>query len=232
MNQKKNSVGTAIISIIFLAWFVASLVGLIYFSNHQQGAIAVAIGGQYFLVFGILGIVSTIKSKDFQPILLLFPVVGIGMIVGGFIYQYGSEEVLAYAEKHLPDAFLLLFFAVGATMVLSTFFNVKKKRTNCTYAMMATCVKVKTGWHNRHRTYCPIYEVYFRGETVQLCNNVYTNIDHIAVGDQREVHLNPDNPTEYYEEIMLKKESLFLYVMGGAFVAASLLAIYMVHFYG
>jgi len=215
---------------IFLVWFVLSLVAMIYFSNHGKAAIATAIAGQYFLAFGVIAILSGIKNKTFNPVILIFPLVGIGMIAGGFIYQYGSEVVIAQVEKYLPDLFLVVFLAIGVSLLAFTYLSNRRKKTNCTYVISGTCVDVLTEWHKGHQNICPVYEVYYREETIRLCDHVYTNFDRIEIGERRELNINPDRPTEFYEEKVRKAEVRNLYFLGGTFVAVSLLALYMVHF--
>ena len=225
-----GGVGGIIGGAIFLVWFVLSLAGMIYFSNQGKGAIAVAIVGQYFLVFGVIAILAGIKSKNFNPITLVFPLVGIGMIAGGFIYQYGSEAVIAYVEKILPDLFLLIFLATGVILLVYTYLSNQRKKSSCSYVISATCVDVLVERHKGHRNICPVYEVYFRDETIRLCDHVYTNVSRIEIGEHRELNINPDNPTEFYEEKVRKTEAMVLYFLGGSFTAVSLLALYMVHF--
>ena len=230
MEKEKSGVFKLVISFVFLIWFVTSLVFMVYFAHKGEGPVTVMIAGQYFLVFGIIAIVSGISNRSFQPISLIFPVVGTGMIAGGFIYGYGSEDILSYAEKYLPDLFLVIFFAAGIVMILGRLYSSKKKRTNCTYVIMATCVDVDTQWRKGSRSYCPTYEIYFKEETIRLCDHFYTNMDHISVGEKRELHINPDNPTEFFEDKKEKMKTAFLCTLGTAFIVISVFALYMYNF--
>lgn len=225
MENNGRNFGTILISVVFLLWFAASIIGMIYFSKHGQGALMVAIVGHYFVVFGVIGIISSIRSKSFQPFLLLFPLVGGGCIAGALIWQYGSEELLVKAEAMLPYLFICLFMVIGAFMIFGAYLSSRRKQKVCNYYITATCVDVKTQYDDGTRTYCPVYEIYFRNETQTICNNVYTNIDHVGVGDRRELYLNPDNPEEFYEPIAERKTKIFIYVLGSSFVFISALAL-------
>ena len=86
-------------------------------------------------------------------------------------------------------------------------------------------MEVKSRYHKGSRTYCPIYEIYFRDEMIQICNNVYTNMNHIEVGETREVYVNPENPQEFYEPKEEKDLVIFLYVLGSACVIIPLLTL-------
>jgi hypothetical protein len=230
MEKEKNKVLKLIVSFVFLIWFVTSLVFIVYFAKKDQAAMSVMIAGQYFLVFGIIAVVSGITSKSFNPISLIFPVVGIGMMAGGFVYHYGSSAAVELLEKYLPDLFLVIFFVAGVLMITVSCYSTRKKRTDCTYVIMATCVDVDTQYRKGSRSYCPTYEIYYRGETLRLCDHLYTNMDHITVGEQREVHINPDEPTEFFEEKREKMKTVFMCSMGTAFAVISLFALYMYHF--
>ncbi|MBP5222341.1 MAG: hypothetical protein J6Z35_04175 [Lachnospiraceae bacterium] len=226
-NQNSGKIGGIILSVIFLTWFLVSLGGLVYFSEHHEGIIAVAIAGQYFMVFGLIAIVSGIRRRKFQPITLIFPAVGIAMIAGAIIYKYGSKEVIAHTEELLPYLFLLVFFLVGLGLMIAAYLRGVRNRA-CTYTVQASCIHVDVRWHKGSKSFCPTYEVYFRSEMIELCNHVYTNLNHIEVGDTRELHLNPDKPTQFYEEKEEKFYIRFLYIMGALFAAVSVFAFCMV----
>ncbi|MBE5861534.1 MAG: DUF3592 domain-containing protein [Lachnospiraceae bacterium] len=230
-NRGKVGVGGAILSIVFLLWFFASIGAMIYCSKHDMGALVVTLFGQYFLVFGTIAVFSGLKSKDFQPITLLFPLVGIGCMIGGCIFQFGSEEVMKYAEAALPYLFLGLFFVIGVSLVVGSYFSSKRRHEVCNYRIMGTCVKIKTSYHKGTRTYCPVYEAYFRDETILLSNNTYSNMNHIEEGETRELYLNPDNPKEFYEPKEERSLTIFLYVLGSIFAAVSAFALAMVLFF-
>lgn len=223
----KSSVVSILVSIVFLAWFLASIGAMIYFSRNNQGALIVTVFGQYFLVFGIIAIISGIKGKKFQPVTILFPVVGIGCMVGGCIFQFGSETVIKYANDILPYVFLVAFMIVGAAVVIGAYFSSKKKHEVCTYCITATVVDVKTHYRKGTRSYCPVYETYFRDETIRLCNNVFTNMRRVEVGETREIYLNPNQPTEFFEPKEEKATRTFAYVLGSMFVIASAFGLFM-----
>lgn len=115
-NNGKSKTRDAIISVVFLLWFVASIVGMLYVAKTGKTALLLALFGQYFLVFGIIGLVSIISDEGFKlrhvPI-LIFPLVGAGAIAGGFIIQYGSEEF-----KDKCGALYILITITGSTISL------------------------------------------------------------------------------------------------------------------
>ena len=229
--NKKTGIGGILLSIVFLVWFVASIGAMIYFSKTNRGALVVTVFGQYFLVFGLIAVISGIKNKNFQAVTLLFPLVGIGAMAGGCIFQFGAEAVKKQAEAAIPYLFLGLFFVIGVSLVLGTYLKSKRKHEVCNYCIAATCVEVKSHYDDGTRTYCPVYEVYYRGEMIRICNNLYTNIHRVEVGEAREIYLNPNDPNEFYEPKEEKATKKFMYILGSIFAIVSIFALTMVLFY-
>ena len=227
-NNRKTGTGMILLSVVFVIWFIASIVAMIYFSQTNKGALVVTIFGQYFLVFGLIAVISSLKSKKFQAFTLIFPVIGIGAMAGGCIFRFGTEELKKQAEAALPYLFLGLFFIIGVSLVLGTYLTSKRKHEVCNYCITATCVEVKSHYDDGSRTYCPVYEVYFRHETMQICNNFYTNIHRVEVGETREIYLNPEDPNEFYEPKEELSTKRFTYILGGIFVITSVFALVMV----
>ena len=232
MGNREYGLGAYLLSFAFIIWFFGSIVGMIYFSNHDQTPLTVVLFGQLFLIFGIIIVACGIKNHSFQPITVIFPLVGILAIAGGLIYYVGSKSIIAYVEKILPELALSAFFIIGAAVVVGTYLSSLKKRNLCSYTIMATCVDMKSHVDDGTLLECPVYEIYFRGEMLQLCNENYSNMNKVAPGETREIHINPDNPTEFYEEKMDKTGAAILYVIGGTFMIMSLIAFYMMHVYG
>ena len=228
--DKGRNVGGIVASVVFLAWFLGSLGGLIYFSKANNGVMAVAILGQYFLVFGVIAVISGIKSRTFQPVTLIFPVVGLALIAGAFIYGFGLKVAMAYIERYLPYFILFVFLVVGICVVCHAFLCHRHKKQVCNYSIMATCVDLSQRWHKGRRTYCPVYEIYFRDQTIRLCNHVYSTANNVAVGESKELFINPQNPEEFYEEKQEKIVLSVLYIVGGMFIVVSVLALVVMIF--
>lgn len=227
-NGRKYGVGSILASIVFLIWFFASIGAMIYFSRHDMGALVVTLFGQFFLVMGTAAIISGIANKDFQPITLIFLLIGIACMVGGCIFQFGSETVIKHLENALPYLLLSVFLIVGVSLVLTTYVGSKRRHERCNYCISAICVDLKSQYHDGSRIYCPVYEVYFRDETIQISSNVFSNINRISVGETREIYLNPEKPTDFYEPKEEKAINIFKYVMGGLFTAAAVFALIMI----
>lgn len=214
----KNKTSDAIISIVFLVWFVASIGLLVYFAKTGKTALTLAVFGQYFLVFGIIGLVSTISNNGFKlrclPI-LLFPLVGLGGIAGGIIIQYGSDEFKKRCIDAVPMIFILLFIVIGACLIIGGLYSALYLKLTCTEYVYAECIEVKKQYNsNRSEVYCPVYSFNYNGQNYMVCNETYTNRFIPAVGQSYELYINPNNPMNIYETFRTVSTGVLMTILG------------------
>ena len=229
-NQKnKKNNGMVLISLFFLIWFVLSLAAMIYFAKKGQAVVSVMVLGQFLLCFGIVSIIAAIRDKAFNPIILLFPVSGIGCIIGGAIYQFGTETVIAETEKMLPDIVGGIFLIAGIIMVIARFIRSGKKKRLCTAPVTATCVNIESRFRRGHKSICPTYEISYRDEMIRLCNNTFTSLNDLTIGEKRTVYVNPSDPLDFYEPKEKRISSVITNIIGIAFVIGGILIFVMLH---
>ncbi len=233
--RDKNSTKNMIISIVFIVWFVVSVAGMIYVSKTGQNKLFLAILGQYFLVFGIIGIGAAISDKKFgfanMP-LLLFPFVGVVLIAFGFIMQYGSDEFKASCMDNLPYGILGIFALIGVWLLCMCFLEGVWLKKICTQRVNAKCIDVIEMYQHSSSggsrlVYCPIYEFYYNGTTYQVCDNKYTNVVRPEVGYTYEIFINHNKPKQFYDPERNRKMNMILLILGIAFVSLSIFAIVM-----
>lgn len=214
----RSKTADAIISIVFLIWFVGSIGLLIYFAKTGKTALALSVFGQYFLVFGIMGLVSSISKGGFKlrnlP-LLLFPLVGIGAIAGGIIIQYGSDEFKEKCFDNLPMVCIILFMVIGIFLIIGGLYNALYLKLTCTEYVNGECVEVKTQYNSNHsETYCPVYSFSYNGQIYKVCNDIYTNSHCPAVGQRYELYINPNDPTKLYEPLRANGTGVYMIILG------------------
>lgn len=227
MNNKKYSPMDIIISVIFVIWFIASIVLMIFFGKTGKGGLVPAVLGQYFLVFGVAGIISGIKNKKVNPIIFVFPVVGLICIIATIIKYFGSEAVMSFVEKNMPYILMSLFLIVGIVLVIvavSKYFGRKKR---CSYMVTAKCVELRETANDGHMLACPVYEIYYDGRIIKLCDDVYSNNLDVRVGDEKEIFINPDKPTEYFAPEEMAASSIIIGGIGIAIVLVMIFALVM-----
>ncbi len=231
-NGKSKAYDT-VASILFLLWFVASIGLLIYFAKTGKTALTLAVFGQYFLVFGIIGLVSSVSEGGFKfkslPI-LLFPLVGIGAIAGGIIIQYGSEELKKRCVDALPTIFIMLFIVIGICLIIGGLYSSLYLKLTCTEYVNAECIEVRKQFNsNNGEAYCPVYSFSYNGQSYKVCNDMYTNMYVPALGESYELYINPNKPMKFYEPLRVKSTGLFMVILGVVIVCFMVFVLFMMN---
>ncbi len=230
MDKKQGyGAGTILVSVLFVMWFVASLAGMIYCSKTGRGLLVPALLGQYFWVFGMLGIVSTVKSETFQPFLLIFPILGILLIAIPIWLYFGGEEAGAMLDVVLPYVAVVTILIGSVFVLVVSQIVTSRKKKQCTLAVNATCVALDTHHHKGTRTVCPTYEFYYAGENRRVCDYKYTS-QTISEGEICTLLIDPEKPDVFYDE---KREALSRIgntIVGVGGIVCGALALYMMLF--
>lgn len=200
--EERSGTLPKIMSAVFVIWFIASIGFMWYFSEVGKQLLILAVAGQYFLVFGIIGICSTMKSKSFHPHLWLFPYLGIGMIAAAVVLQFKIS-----IAGHTPGFICaMLFINVFTLTGICTYIKCaadRKLLRACTFSIQGKCVDLKhhytitensQGHRRRIRTICPVYKIVYREQTYHICNNDYTNFMNPKIGEYEKLKINPNDP--------------------------------------
>ena len=207
-NSNKNSGG--LVSLIFIIWFIASIIFLVISGkNAEYQWLLPIIFGQYFLVFGAIAIISTrgSKKKTAAAIGILFVLIGGGVLTLGLMHHFGDEDMKKKIVDSIPFIASLGFSVGGICGIVGSIVSRNSMVARCTYETQAQVIDIKSrvGSRKNHTTvYCPVYQAYVNGETVQLCDNVYSNVKVPNIGDIRPIFIDPDDPESYYEPKMYR----------------------------
>ena len=214
MNNHSNYTPSQIaVSVIFLIWFFGSILAMIFFAKNEMGYLAIGAFGQIFLVIGIFVTVSGIKNKNFNPIFLLFPIVGLGAVIVSVISQFGTGAVLDALEDSVPYLLLGVFFIAGLIMMIMAFRLYFGNKMRCKDYVVGTCVEILEKYDDYGELLvCPVYEANYGMQKLRLCNDVYSNVSDIDVGDVKDLYVNPNNPEEFCSG---KGNVAVLLVLGG-----------------
>lgn len=234
MDEKKYTSGDKILGAAFLIWFVASIAGMIGAAKLQEMGWVAIVFGQYFIVFGFAGLFNEIKSGFRHPIVITVPVVGLLVVICGLLWQFGDEMTKANVASQIPNMAAGMFMLVGALLLIGIIYE-KLEQKMCTHAVQGKCVDVK--WHysssnngRNTKTYCPVYEYYYNGQTYTGSQEIYTNIIHVGVGEYREIFINPNKPTVFYEKGMSRALNLVSLIIGVLFILVSAVVVYAYNF--
>ncbi len=227
MKKQKHKISSIIISVIFVIWFIGSVALMIFCGKTGRGGLAPALIGQYFLVFGLIIVIGTIKNKEFNPITLIFPSAGALCIIVTLINYFGSENIMTFIDENMPYILMALFLVVGIVLVavaLSRYFGRKKR---CSYSVTAKCTELRERADNGHMMACPVYEIWYNGEVIKLCDDVYSNNIDVKVGDEKEIMINPDKPTEYFSAAEMTASAIIIGGIGFAIILVMIFAFFM-----
>lgn len=227
-NKGNSSPLQKAIAAVFLVWFFGSVIAMIYFSKSSAPCLVATVLGQLFLIIGIAAIISTIKNRSFQIFVLIFPVIGALCLFFSMYYHFVPEKREEIMNM-IPTFAIILFFLVGLVIFLTAIINPIQLRKKCTMSILGKVVELKKRYNGGTATYSPVYEIYFRGETIRLSNDFYTNISVPKEGETYEIFINPDNPKQFYQPSQSGKVNIFLMVFGFFFMAVPALCFYMMY---
>ena len=93
-----------ILSFVFLLWFVASVIGMVYVSRSAELSWLVpVILGQIFLVIGTAGLIAMLRAKKKDLwIDIVAMLVGAIIVILPLIYHFGSEQTKTAITAHIP----------------------------------------------------------------------------------------------------------------------------------
>ena len=74
--------------------------------------------------------------------------------------------------------------------------NTKKKEQQCSQTVLAKIVELKSSADSPNM-FAPVYEYSFNGNSYRKESNVYTNYNVPAVGTERKLLIDPNNPDVY-----------------------------------
>lgn len=227
-NNRKYTPGEILFTIVFMIWFFGSIFVMVFLARNGMEALAIGVFGQYFLVFGIAAMVSGIKKRNFNPIFLIVPIVGIIGIAVSVIWQFGARETVEFIEENWWMALLAVFIIMGILLeVYAIYITVgKKRRSNQT--AVATCIDILVSYDDEgYETYCPVYEAYVGGIMNRLCNNVYSRKIDVQIGDMKDIYVNEYLYGEFYNSTTNNMMGLLAGILGLLFIGMPLFGLFM-----
>ena len=188
---------SSLIGIVFIIWFIASIIGLIYFSKINE-YYTIMIFGQYFLVFGMIPLFKAEGSDK----LISIPFLSIGILGLVIPYLMMHSELLGFEinwESFLAFLGVLIFFLVGAALFITPIIKKNRLKKVCTETVSATIIKHHTYYSDGKTMYCHVYSFKYINKEYKVSDNYYTNVGVKPVGTVVELKINPDNPNEFLD---------------------------------
>lgn len=217
--EEKKRKRSKFLGILFIIWFVASIVGLLIF----QGTLyCVMIFGQYFLVFGLIPLFAAEKLE--KMISIPFLLVGICCIVIPYLIM---NPHLIPKEVDWDKVIIILilcgFILAGLFTIIFTLGKRNHLKKVCTDEVNATVVGYDTTRSDNGNTlYSPVYGFWYNGKDWNVHNNSYSNVGVPEIGQAYVLKVNPENPEEFYNE---KSYGYLIGVFVGGLVVALIIPI-------
>ncbi len=210
---------------LFTVLFIIEILGIIIlgilFSESMKSEFIMKMILPVITLIGYFpGFRKNMKRETFDPKMLLVPIIGI--VVLSIIYDVNFGKVITYSISMKIIAYVVLAFLaiVGIVMIVYRLMKLLR-RTRCNMPILAECTGVK----RKNGRVCNVYRIYYDGQAVELCNNVYGRPSKTHIGDEKEIMINPDKPTEYYTD---DESGSFLVIGGiGVVILAVLAALYI-----
>lgn len=231
MGPQKHSVGSIIAGILFLIIFIGGMIGM-YVGSKTDLRICLMSLGAILLSVGIVAAVNGIKikgAKKITPLTIaaIFILIGAGLIIypllnifTGFVID---NEIIVYSA-------LGMFVLIGLLLIIIPIAKNLYLKKVCTVVVEAKCTELASSgfyyYDGRCSPYIPVWEYTFDGVTYHEKEPTARNFALPSEGDYCELHVNPDNPKEFYQETSPVKV-LYL-VLGLVFAGMGILAIILI----
>ncbi len=233
MNNKTGGANSSgkIFSILFLAWFVLSVIMLVVTAKKGVTWLMIAVFGQYFLVFGLIACVKFIQEKK----LLRNSMIWIFVVVGFLALFYGID---ARDEIVETSRFIMLSSACitgcGIIAIAGPFLDIFLRKRRCSVSVYARVADIKTTLATRHSNsgvkrntlYCPVYEVNYNGGVRKLCSGHY-DAQECMQGQMVELMINPNDPDDFYDVSRMKAIRIADCIFGISYLIIGIALIYV-----
>lgn len=121
-----------------------------------------------FLVIGLIAVICNRKAKPYPFIVLVFPLVGIALLVCGIYILTKGEIALSMLDQYAPYILIWIFPLAGIMMIAGTLGKIRYLKQVCTQEVQAKCVDIESasaaGTHRRKHVTMPVYSISYNGE--------------------------------------------------------------------
>lgn len=243
VNKNKKHTAANIVIAILVVLLIGSFAGMFFLADTGKSGLTLAMFGQVFFLFGIIGFVSSLKSGKKSIVsflgMLIFSVVGLFIAVSGFLNEFADGQTMMLSMSYFLGGRLIgillcsMFVIIGAVALISANVKRSRKRNNCNVSVMAEIidVKISTSRHKGHTTrhYAPVYRYYYGGSEYIKESDIYLN-RRIMTGTQTEILINPNDANDIYEPQRMSAYTNSSTIIGVVFMVMGIFA--LISFFG
>ena len=217
-----------VLSFVFLLWFVASVVGMVYVSRSAELSWLIpVILGQFFLVIGTAGLTVMLRAKK-KDLWIDIVAILIGAIIVALplIYHFGSEQTKTAITAHIPTLAGAGLLIAGLCGTLAAYIGQKRAAEKYSTPVEGICVERKTRLGSGGAVlHCPVYEITLNGETLRMEKEVYSNMGVPQIGESRTLYINENDLDSYVEPIADKSARMIGYFISVPFMIAGIITL-------
>lgn len=217
-----------------LVTIVADIIGFggafFFIFIKPNSMIALICVGIMFLIFGI----GYLTDKNYcfrrEPIRALMPVLGVIFILVA-VYHILARNIPSLpqpVDKGMEGWVCGLFVILGVVLLILDCISFCLMKKVCTEPVLSRCVYVKRKVERSNKStttkYSGVFEYQFRGNTYWAAE-AYRDKDVPQAGDWYELHINPDDPTDFFRKSW---DALIWVLIGYTFFIVFPLVIYIV----
>lgn len=197
---------------LIIIWFLCSFAALFYLSGFERTIELMLIFGHYFLVFGIMIVLS---NKGVKNLAWLFIA---GLIFIGVVVFYPEVITIKINEDKLMFIVMGGIFAGAGILVypLTTGSLGDREEYQSVQAIVSGYVK------GRKRMVACTYEYEFNGMKYNNCDNYYTNVSVPELGSIVHLRVNPEDPNIF---VVKRKKTIGDFIFSAIFVVVGLIMI-------
>ena len=193
--ETENPIWGKLLLILILSGFIIFIFGGI---KNQPWLSIEAMGCMFVAVTATSIKQNRKKLKGSVGTYMLFSCVGLAMMIGALVFRF--SDGLRQTMSDNPSMIIgPLCIAIGAIIIFSNVLTAIMNRKNCTVKVMAKCISLDASHSNKSTTYAPVYEYEYGGQMRTVRGNEYSNFGNPKLGEVREIYIEPETHSCYYE---------------------------------
>lgn len=214
-----KSNGDKLVGALVLIWFFTSIGSLLYLSATEKTIEMMVVFGHYFLMFGIMILMSNFKKIDLDTAYKILFSVGIVFVLYIDFFSNGIKFNMNMNEDMFVFFILgLIFFVAGIGMLIAVIKN--KIKPNGVDVQAVVCEHKYDG-----KSSICIYEYEYDGKTYKNSDEYYTTKKKPPIGSIHTIKVNPAFPSNVVStgiDYNLLFISIPFILMGGLMIFVSL----------
>lgn len=206
-HKEEYSLKDKIITIIFLAWFIGSMVGMLVLSEINE-YYTIMIFGQYFLVFSLIMLWNKIIAG------IPFFLVGSACLVVPYLMMKPeiNGRVIIW-DDIVPILIISVFVIVGLGLIIYPLIDTIKAKLKRNTKVTAIVKEYATMDKYGNPLYYPLYEFEYNGQTHKVIGKKGYKKELKNIGTFVDLKINPNNPSDLFNNYIVTYIPIIMGIM-------------------